>query len=60
MTNDGFEKLAIAEGQSYELRLRIKLDQDLSEKYEAFNWDEHEMLTANGRLLSISDNPQGV
>ena len=57
--NDGFSNPVIAEADAYELRLLIKPDQDLGQKFEAFDRDEQEMLTINGWLFSIYDDPEG-
>lgn len=57
--NDGFSNPVIAQADAYELRLLIKPDQDLGQKFEAFDRDEQEMLTLDGWLFSIYDDPEG-
>lgn len=57
--NDGFSNPVIAEADAYELRLLNKPDQDLGQKFEAFDRDEPGMLTINGWLFSIYDDPEG-
>ena len=51
--NDGFSNSVIAEADACELRLLIKPDQDLGQKFETFDRDEQQMLASGALNLNL-------
>lgn len=49
----GYSKPILAEGDWYTLSLLVRPEQDLGQKFEAFDCEENKMLRINGWLFEI-------